>query len=120
MSLPDAYRGTGRTQCMIDELVTAVLDGQPRSIVVVRDSHQVVWMRERIIKSLSARGANCTSLARDWIDVGGCAITIMPAHQHAARTAGLRGHGEFWDHSALELADPVPAPPGMLIQGLMS
>lgn len=98
---------TGRTQRMIDELVEAVVEGQPRSLVVAVTEHNARDISSRVLDALSTRGMVVGVCERGRrLEVEGSTIWFAGRDRVIGRHfAGVCGLGEFWDHAALQRVD---------------
>jgi hypothetical protein len=96
-------RGTGRTQFMIDELIDAVLDGQPLCRVVAHNKNYAKDLMFRVANDLSERGLRYRSTHDFRLYVMNTEITF---HSSAEMDNFMRGREhydcQFWDHHALE------------------
>lgn len=94
----------GRTYRMIDELVLAVVEGQPRSLVVAVDESEARIISSRVFLAFEKRGLSVKACGTmTLLKVVGSALWFTGRdrvlHHGYARARGVR---VFWDHKALE------------------
>ena len=86
---------------MIDRLVDAVIEGQPKCRVVGATE---VLTREhlmpRVREALKAAGLPIEQRRWDMLLVDGSEVRFVPVSQIQRECRGTQGFGEFWDHWA--------------------
>lgn len=90
---------SGRTQWMIDRLLDAITEGQPRSVVVGMNSdHAANCLLPRVMRSMIDRRLSFKRVDIMTLDCDGSIITFSSPEQ-AIKNKGKWTSGEFWDHS---------------------
>ena len=98
---PYGKRGSGRTQWMIDQIVDAVKDGQPRCLVVGQNMGQSLdQLMPRIAKALKSAGLKVQAY-RERLEVEKSTVLFTSREFVDQKRLGMRA-GEFWDHWAEE------------------
>ena len=99
----------GKTEAMINELVRAVVDGQPRSAVIARTRQHSNDLMNRVGDRLTELGLKCRKYRFErLIEAEGSSIRFFCVDDVSRGELHFRrGTGVFVDHAAL---DPDPRP----------
>ena len=94
------YPCTGRTTAMLNVCLDAVLEGQPKSVVIGHNQAHAQELRRLFIDLLHEKIFDCTLIPRDGILYQGSEIRFISKSEYERFMEGRRGWGEFWDHFA--------------------
>jgi hypothetical protein len=96
-------RGTGRTQFMIDEVIGAILDGQPLCRVVGHTHLYARDLKYRLMRDLGNRGIDCKDTHEMKLYALNTEVTFHSKHDIDDFMRGMERYDcQFWDHYALE------------------
>lgn len=94
-------RQSGRTQWMIDRLVEAIEDGEPRCYVVARNYEGARLLMLRAVESIHDKGISITPRGDLTLEAKSSIVEFTTTHQLTDnKRRGNRRFIEFWDHLA--------------------
>ena len=103
MKCPPAKRNAGRTTWMVNQLIDAIKQGQPQSVVVGHNWDFVTHhLRDMVLDKMRENGLEIELL--DWrrrrMVVEGCTVHFTTSNELERFMCGRRGVGVFEDHYA--------------------
>lgn len=96
------YPRTGRTTAMLNACIDAVLEGQPKSVVIGHSQWYARQLQIQMRDLMEKRGLNAIDSRYKTLTIfyQDSEIRFISKSEYEHFMCGRRGWGEFWDHFA--------------------